>query len=89
MAQYGYLIGGIGLGVAFLVFVYLYQRRRSQTDSNHSWLSYVLLWPLILDADKSKRDGRFLTKREWLGWGVVLLLIILFIVFNPSTRGND
>ena len=89
MAQYGYLIGGIGLGVAFLVFVYLYQRRRSQTDSNHSWLSYVLLWPLILDADKSKRDGRLLTKREWLGWGVVLLLIILFIVFNPSTRGTS
>jgi len=88
MAQYGYLIAGIGLGGAFLVLVYLYQRRRSQTDSGHSWLSYVLLWPLILDADKARREGRFLTKREWLGWGVVLLLTILFIVFNPSTRGS-
>jgi hypothetical protein len=28
------------------------------------WFHYVLLWPIILDADKAKRYGRLLTARE-------------------------
>jgi hypothetical protein len=42
----------------------------------------------VLDADKDQRGGRFLTKREWLGWGIVLLLIILGVVFTPSRNGG-
>ena len=83
IVYYAYLIAGIGIGVGALAIVYLYQRRRSQTAAGHSWLSYVLLWPLILDADKSKREGRFLTKREWLGWGLVALVVVVAVFLAP------
>lgn len=88
MGDYKYLIAGIGLGVAFLAGIYFYQRRQSGKDGGHPWASYLLLWPLILDADKGKRDGRFLTKREWIGWGLVGLLVVLAIIFTPSRRGG-
>ena len=32
-----------------------------------------------------KRGG--ITKREWIGWGIVLLVAVLAIVFAPGTRG--
>ena len=53
-----------------------------------SWLSYLLLWPLIFDADKGKREGRFLTTREWIGWGLVVLIAVLAVILVPSRRGG-
>jgi hypothetical protein len=89
MERYAFLIGVVALGAVGLgVSSYVYHRRRSQPGTKDTWLSYVLLWPLVLDADKDQRGGRFLTKREWLGWGIVLLLIILGVVFTPSRNGG-
>jgi hypothetical protein len=88
MGAYAYLIGGIALAIVSVVALYLYRRRRSQDGSGGTWLSYVLLWPLVVDADKSKRAGRFLTKRECVGWGVVLVLIVLAVLLSPSSRGG-
>lgn len=87
MGEYTYLIAGMCLGAAFFVGLYIFQRRRSGKEVRHSWVSYLLVWPLILDADKGRRDGRFLTKREWIGWGIVGLIIVLAVVFTPSHRG--
>jgi hypothetical protein len=82
MEKYAFLLGVVGMGVVVIaVSFYLYQRRRSQPGTERTWLSYVLVLPLVLDADKDKRGGRLLTNREWLGWGIVLSLIILGIVF--------
>jgi len=88
MREYAYSIAGVALGVIFLIAMYLHHRHRSRTESGRSWMSYLLLWPLILDADKDKRGGRFLTKREWLGWGLVILIAVLAIVFTPNPRGG-
>jgi hypothetical protein len=88
MEQYAYLIAGVGLGVVALVAVYVYQRHRARTEAGHSWLSYLLLWPLILDVDKSKRNGQILTRREWLGWGLVLLIIFVVIVVKVLQRSS-
>jgi hypothetical protein len=83
IGQYAYLIAAVGLGVAVLVLVYLVQLRRGTTsDTKHSWMSYLLVWPLILDADRGKREGRFLTKREWIGWAIVGLIVIGAIIFT-------
>lgn len=88
MGEYTYLIAGVALGIVFLLTSYFYQRHRVRTNAGHSWLSYLLLWPLILDLDKSKREGHALTKREWLGWGFVLLFLFAVFVFKLSQRGN-
>jgi hypothetical protein len=83
MSDYAYLLIAVGLGFVALVAVYLVQRRRVATgESRHSWVSYLLIWPLILDADQSKRGGKVLTAREWVGWGVVLLVTVIAIVFT-------
>jgi hypothetical protein len=71
-----------GLVVIFAVWaiatVYVAQsRRRSSQNQKRAWVSFVLLWPLVLGADKSTRAGRLLTAREWLGWAIVGLLITL------------
>jgi len=83
MAEYAYMAIAIGLGVAFFVLMYIVQTRRNAAGaSKQSWLSFWLVWPVILDVDQGKRDGRFLTGREWLGWGLVILIAILAIVFT-------
>ena len=83
MSDYAYLMLGVGLGLAALVAVYIVQRRRvTAGETKHSWVSYLLVWPLILDTDRSKRDGKVLTGREWVGWGIVLLVAMLAIIFT-------
>jgi hypothetical protein len=46
------------------------------------WFHYLLLWPIVLDADKDKRNGRLLTPREWLGWGIVAVVIVLAVALT-------
>jgi hypothetical protein len=76
MSGYWHIVVAILLAAWAFATVYVIQsRRRSNKDQGHSWVSYVLVWPLILDADKSKRGERFLTQREWFGWAIVGLLI--------------
>ena len=86
--SYIYTVVGIVLAIALFVGLSIYERRRQRTNAGHSWWSFLLLWPLILDTDKDTRDGRFLTKREWIGWGLVGLIIVVGIVFTPSFRGG-
>jgi hypothetical protein len=82
MIEYAYLITSIVIGVGGLVLVYFVQTRRNASgETKHSWLSFALLWPFILDADQSKREGKFLTKREWLGWGLVGVIVVAAIIF--------
>jgi hypothetical protein len=78
-----YFIVGILFAVGTFALVYVIQsRRRSGEGQKHSWVSYLVLWPLILDADRSKRGGRFLTRRECVGWAIVGLLIAAGMFVN-------
>jgi len=83
MGQYAYLVMAIGISAFVLVVLYLAKSRYPSKSSRvRSWSSYLLLWPLIFDADVSKRQGRFLTTREWLGWAVVAGIILFGIIFS-------
>jgi hypothetical protein len=78
----GYLIAAIVLGAAGLALVYIVQTRRSRAErSRRPWIHYLLFWPIVLDADKEERRGRFLTTREWVGLAVVALFIVLAVAF--------
>ena len=57
-------------------------RQARRNKAGRTWLHYLLVWPIVLEADKDKRNGRQLTPREWLGWGLVALLILLAITFT-------
>jgi hypothetical protein len=56
------------------------QSRRNKVK--RPWLHYLLVWPIVLEADKDKRSGRLLTPREWLGWGIVAVVIVLAVIFT-------
>jgi hypothetical protein len=84
MERWLYPLGALGLGFAYLLATSLYERRRSRLGKPHSWLSYFLGWPLILEIDRDKRGGRFLTNRELLGWGLVFLIAVLAIWLTPA-----
>jgi hypothetical protein len=81
MAQYSYVIGGVLLFLASALAIYLARARRVSAPPKRSFLDYLLLWPIILEADQDKRGGKFLTGREWVGWLAVVLLIVGAILF--------
>ena len=83
MSDYAYRLIAIGLGAAALVAVYVIQRHRvAAGERKHPWVTYLLIWPLILDANQTKREGKLLTAREWIGWSIVLLAAVLAIIFT-------
>ncbi len=57
-------------------------RKARGRKTRRPWSHYWLLWPILLDADKEKRNGRLLTPREWFGWGMVGLVIVLAVIFT-------
>jgi hypothetical protein len=78
-----YLLIGLPLGLAVLVAIFFIQRRRITNEkTTYSWLDYLLVWPLFLDVDRSKRGKRVLTAREWIGWSIVLLVAVLAIILT-------
>ena len=87
MDRWIYPLGAIALGFTFLCLVFLFERRRARLGKPHTWLSYLLGWPLILDVDREHRAGRVLTRRELMGWGLVLAVAILAIWLTPQRVG--
>ena len=82
MEKYAYLIAAVVLAIVSGMASYLYQTRRAKDAQQRSWIDYLLLWPLILDANKNEREGKFFTKRECFGWAAVALIIICAIIFT-------
>jgi hypothetical protein len=88
MTRYMWLFAEIVLAACGVLGLVVYWvRRRSGNTQRRSWLSYALLWPAILDADKEGRNGRLFTGREWLGWLVVgVLMLVGYLIGNHVSR---
>jgi hypothetical protein len=68
------------LGVAVLFGSYFVARQNRRSGRRSIW-SYVLLWPLLFEG--SERDGGSLfSKREIIGWGLLLALIVIAVYFD-------
>jgi len=77
------------IGVAFVIALVMYARSpRTGGELKLRW-HYVLLWPLLIDwlQKDPKRAGVLFTKRELIGWGIVVLLVVVAIIVNPA-RGS-
>lgn len=77
------------IGVAFVVGLVLYARSPRSGDGFRLRWHYVFLWPLVIDwlQKDPKRAGVLFTKRELVGWGIVVLLVVVAIIVNPA-RGS-
>ncbi len=89
--RFGWLLAVVLVGFAGLLLAYRYAHKRLETSRNRrTFIDYILIWPLFLgrsanDAEMTKRT--VLTKREVLGWLIVIALMLLAIVFAPHGRG--
>jgi hypothetical protein len=85
LQNYGFVALVIALGVAGLVGAVLLARRSTGARKPRSIADYLLLWPLLFDKERERdpqRGNRLFTARELVGWGVVLALIVLALVFS-------
>ena len=84
MQSHWYLLAGAAIAGAGALCLWLLARPAPK-DGSRSILSYVLLWPLIFDAEraspKKTRVGFVVA-----GVAIALLLIIGNIVMNPGKR---
>jgi predicted MFS family arabinose efflux permease len=68
------------LGVAGLVGSYFVVRHNHRKGRRSIW-SYVLLWPLLLERS-GRGSGSLLSKREIIGWCLLLGLIAVAVFFD-------
>jgi hypothetical protein len=69
------------LAVAAAIGSYFVLRQNQRRGHRSIW-SYILIWPLLLERTDSNEGGRLFSKRELIGWGVVLVLIAVAVLFN-------
>jgi hypothetical protein len=73
----------VGLIVLGLVGGYFAFRRYARVGKHGFW-DYVFIWPLLMG--RKTRDGtrvpRDFTKREVIGWGIVIALGVVAVVFG-------
>jgi hypothetical protein len=77
------------IAIVFVVALVLYARKSEPVGEMKLKWHYIFLWPLLIDwlRKDPKRPGTFFTKRELIGWAVVLLIVVLAIIINPA-RGS-
>jgi hypothetical protein len=80
-----YVIFPAVLGV---LAIWLVLRRPKDDPGKPRTASLLIFGPFGPTVDRylAKRGG--FTKREWIGWGIVLLIAVLAIVFAPHGRGT-
>jgi hypothetical protein len=83
MPRYGFVLLAALLGIAGLVASYCRaQSSLTEHKTKHSKWDYLLVWPLILKRGSTPRSSKILSAREFIGWGVVIILIVAAVVFR-------
>jgi hypothetical protein len=83
MPRYAFVLLAALLGIAGLVASYCRaQSSMTENKSKYSIWDYLLVWPLILKRDSTTRGSKFLSAREFIGWGIVITLIVAAVVFR-------
>lgn len=78
LEQYWY--GILGATVAVVGLWVLFRPTTSERPRIVGFMFFGPFWPLI-NGYLTRRGG--FTRRELIGWGIVLLVIILAIIFGP------
>ena len=76
-----FLVLAIVLPLLLFVGSYLVIRRTPQQRRRSAW-AYVLVWPRLFEKRALSGTGRLLSYRELIGWGLVLVLIIVVFAFD-------
>jgi hypothetical protein len=83
LERYWYLAVLI-VGAAGLLWLVVVRSRDAGSGAPRGvagWFTFGPFWPTV-DRYFSHRGG--FTRREWVGWGVVLLVVVVAVVFVPG-----
>jgi len=82
-ARYPYHLVVIGIVVVAMLGGYFAFKRFARTGTHSVW-DCIFIWPLLLSRKKSggRHEVRDFTKRELIGWGVVIALGTAAVVFG-------
>ena len=81
--RYWYLLVVIAVGALAIWLVASASRNHgSGARRGLGWFAFGPFWPAV-DRYLARRGG--FTRREWVGWSVVLIVVIIAIVFTSVT----
>jgi hypothetical protein len=80
--RYWYMVVALLVGVAWLWLFFVWRRR---SDSSKGIAGFLLFGPFlpVFDTYLRKRGG--LTRREWIGWAIVVLVGVAAVAFTEIT----
>lgn len=80
--EYWYAIVGVVLGALGIGMLWVLSRPGgAERHRIAGFLTFGPFWPFVGDYF-SRRGG--LTRREVIGWGIVLIVMVLAVVFGPK-----
>lgn len=85
MERYWWLVTAIVIGLASIGFCIYVARNQSPSKPGRigGFLMFGPFWPVV-DRYLSRRGG--FTRREWVGWGVFLVIAVIAILFTGGNR---
>lgn len=83
LLRYSYLVVGIVI-LLFGILAAYFAVRRSSSNVKRPVQDYILLWPLLFDAQQ--RPARKLINLIIIGLIIMVLLVVGSIVFHPAIR---
>ena len=77
----------LAVAVAFWLWTMLQLSDRDGEKADFGPLDYIRIWPLLLTKrENGKLVRRGFTRREIVGWAIVLAVAILATIFTPARR---
>jgi general stress protein CsbA len=73
------------IGSAFMIRLISRNVAEKNDVSKNIW-SYVFIWPLLLTKkEEGKSIQRDLTRKEWIGIIILIVIMLLALIFTPPT----
>jgi hypothetical protein len=78
--RYSFVLLVAILGIAGLVTSYFRaQRSLIEKTTKHATWDYLLVWPLVIKRNSTQRGN---IGRVLVGWGIVIILLVVAVVFR-------
>jgi len=87
LQTYWYLLVAVAIGIGGLLWVVHRSAALKGDEARFGITDYLMLWPLLLTKrENGKLVRRDFTRRERIGWGVVLAIMILAVILDSGRR---
>ena len=87
LRTYWFLFVVVAIGIGGLLWVVYRSAALKGDEARFGVTDYLMLWPLLLTKrENGKLVRRDFTRRELIGWGVVLAIMVLAMIFGSDRK---